>query len=1338
MFICDHRNKLLALYREFINFYNRCWASAFVVTVLFGCIIGLGLSRPAYGASNSLPPVSISFYQSHASVEDMSEWVLNIEQDAQGFIWAATQTGLFRYDGYETVVFTYKADDPYSLANSYVVSLFLDSDDQLWVGTHDGVLHRYDNKLNRFERYNFDPDYPKTARSNSHVMGISQNSKYQLLVSTLGAGLHIFDLKTRKFIKRYINDPSDHNSLSDDKVYTAIEDSQGMVWVGTRNGGLNRLDPQTGKFKRFAYQEDNPKSLSNNKVYAIKEDSKRNLWIGTRGGGLNLFDRISENFTHFIHDPQDLTTLGSDQVFTIFEDKNNTLWLGTYKGGLNKFNAERRSFTRYQHIPQSNNSLPDNDVFSLIQDDQGLIWLGTFGGSISRFDPNSERFGLVRHHAGVDNTIVDAQIHAMTKDRQGILWIGTDKGLNRLDERSGKFSLYANDEDDELSLSGNEIWSIVEDPQQGLWVGTRTSGLNFFDSVTGKSKRFKHDVNDNNSLSDDYVKELHFDGQGQLWIGTQNGLNRYDKRSGTFTRFIHDENNLGSISHNVINEIFTDKQGRLWIGTNGGGLNRFLPANNTFERFIKDPDNNSISSNTVYSLIQDEQDIFWIGTFGGLNRFDISTREFTVYDQSDGLQSDRVQGVIRDESGKLWLVGRGLSVFDPKTTKNRYRIGSDFDCSANQGATLKDERGVIYFGTNGFCHFNPKDIELEDSLPEVVFTDFLLLNKSVKVGETFGQEQAVLTEGINDVEQITLTHEQNVLSFEFAALDYTAPKDNQYKYKLTGFNPNWIETDSSNRHATYTNLSAGNYTFMVLASNHEGIWSVVPKTVNLRILPAPWHTWWAYTFYGLVILLVAYSYGRMIHQSVMIERETSRKLEQKVSERTFELERSNQSITALSEISVEISSTLDLNQLLNTVYERIKRLMDVDVFSIGIYDEKSNRIDFKLVIEQGRYLPEYSIDMKEKDRPAIWCIQHRQPVILNDYEKDFAKLLGNKPIPLPKIGNQAKSLMYWPLIVGDNISGVLTVQSYRKDAYDEHQQEMIQTLATTTAIALDNASAYREVETKNETIVATQQQLVESEKMASLGILTAGVAHEINNPTNFVHVAAHNLTTDMATFKQVLMDMVGDDAEAEVYEVFDQHFKPLFSHIDLITTGTERIKRIVEDLSSFSQLDAEQKQTMNIIDGLLSTINLVHTKYADQISIDTDFYPISEIKGFPAELNQVFMNLLVNACDAIRDRCRAEKEAGLMKALLVAGQIKVGCQPCAEGIEITFKDNGCGMNETTRDKLFEPFYTTKAAGEGTGLGLSISYGIIQKHNGDISVESEEGYGTTFIIRLPLE
>ena len=1306
--------------------------------MLLSCIFFVGLFCPAYGVTSSTSSASISFHQSRASVESMSEWVLNIEQDAQGFIWAATQTGLYRYDGYETVAYAHNPDDPYSLANSYVVSLFVDSDQQLWVCTHDGVLHRYDSLLNRFERYNFDPDYPKTARSNAHVMGISQKSNNQLLISTLGAGLHIFDLKTRKFIKRYIHNPNENNSLSDDKVYAAIEDSQGKIWIGTRNGGLNRLDSTTGEFKRFIHQADDPNSLSNNKVYVIKEDSKRNLWIGTRGGGLNLFDRISETFTHFRHDAKNTRTLGSDQVFTIFEDKENTLWLGTYEGGLNKFDPERRDFTRYLHVPQSKNSLPDNDVVSIIQDKQGLIWLGTFGGTITRFDPESERFGAVRHHAGADNTIVDAQIHDITKDRDGILWVGTDKGLNRLNERTGEFTLFVHDIEDEFSLSSNEIWAIVPDPQRGLWVGTRTSGLNYFDPATGKAQRFSYDANDENSLSDDYVKELHFDSQGQLWIGTQNGLNRYDKRTDKFTRFIHDEQNPNSISDNVINEIFTDRQGRLWIGTNGGGINRYLPINDTFERFTKDPDKNSISNNRVYSITQDGQDIFWIGTFGGLNRFDVSTGEFRAYDQSDGLQSDRIQGVMLDERGKLWLAGNGLSVFDPLTTKVRYRIGRDFNCSANQGATFKDQQGVMYFGTVGFCHFNPKDIELEGTSPKVVFTDFLLLNESVKVDDKFGQEQAVLTKSIDVVEQITLTHEQNVLTFEFAALDYTSPKENRYKYKLVGFNDDWIETDSNNRHATYTNLSAGNYTFMVLASNHEGAWSVVPKTVELRISPAPWHTWWAYTFYGLVILIIAYSYGRMIHQSVVIERETSRKLEQKVSERTFELERSNQSITALSEISVEISSTLDLNQLLNTVYERIKRLMDVDVFSIGLYDERRNCIDFKLVIEQGRYLPEYSFNMQEKDRPAVWCIQHRKPVILNDYEKDFAKLLGNKPIPLPKIGNQAKSLMYWPLIVGDNISGVLTVQSYRKDAYDEHQQEMIQTLATTTAIALDNASAYREVATKNETIVATQQQLVESEKMASLGILTAGVAHEINNPTNFVHVAAHNLTTDMAAFKQVLMDMVGDDAEDEVYEVFEQHFKPLFSHIDLITTGTERIKRIVEDLSSFSQLDGEQKQPMNIVDGLLSTINLVHTKYADQISIDTDFYPIPEIKGFPAELNQVFMNLLVNACDAIRDRCRAEKEAGLMKALLVAGQIKVGCQPHSDGIEITVKDNGCGMDETTREKLFEPFYTTKAAGEGTGLGLSISYGIIQKHNGEIAVESEQGYGTTFIIRLPLE
>ncbi|NQZ08207.1 MAG: DUF4154 domain-containing protein [Algicola sp.] len=255
-------------------------------------------------------------------------------------------------------------------------------------------------------------------------------------------------------------------------------------------------------------------------------------------------------------------------------------------------------------------------------------------------------------------------------------------------------------------------------------------------------------------------------------------------------------------------------------------------------------------------------------------------------------------------------------------------------------------------------------------------------------------------------------------------------------------------------------------------------------------------------------------------------------------------------------------------------------------------------------------------------------------------------------------------------------------------------------------------------------------ELVHAEKMASLGTLTAGVAHEINNPTNFVHVSTQNLMADLENFQQFLFKLAGEDAEQAILDSFNQRFKPMYQHLATIKDGTQRIQLIVKDLRAFTQLDAADHKTVVITECLQSTINLVKTKNNSVAKFSTEFVDAPKLLCYPAQLNQVFMNLIVNACDAIRAKLRQQKDD-------TPGQVIGGCRVVDEHIEITVKDDGCGMNEQTKKKLFEPFYTTKDVGEGTGLGLSISYGIVQKHGGELSVESVLGEGSVFKLTLPI-
>jgi signal transduction histidine kinase len=278
------------------------------------------------------------------------------------------------------------------------------------------------------------------------------------------------------------------------------------------------------------------------------------------------------------------------------------------------------------------------------------------------------------------------------------------------------------------------------------------------------------------------------------------------------------------------------------------------------------------------------------------------------------------------------------------------------------------------------------------------------------------------------------------------------------------------------------------------------------------------------------------------------------------------------------------------------------------------------------------------------------------------------------------------------------------------------------------------------VEAKNHEILAAQQQLVQSEKMASLGTLTAGVAHEINNPTNYAYTAVFMMKNEITEIKSFLKQLAGgDNADVEVIKSFDDKFSKLVELTKTATEGTTRIKTIVEDLRTFSRLDEAKEAQVHISELIKSTVHLVNTQY-DAITIKTklDYDPL--LTCFPSKLNQVLMNLIVNACQAVEARKEhsPELEEQKLENQELAGKITISSSQLDDKLIINVKDNGCGMDEATQEKIFEPFFTTKDVGSGTGLGLAISFGIIEDHGGTLSAISVVGEGATLSICLPVK
>jgi two-component system, NtrC family, sensor kinase len=273
-------------------------------------------------------------------------------------------------------------------------------------------------------------------------------------------------------------------------------------------------------------------------------------------------------------------------------------------------------------------------------------------------------------------------------------------------------------------------------------------------------------------------------------------------------------------------------------------------------------------------------------------------------------------------------------------------------------------------------------------------------------------------------------------------------------------------------------------------------------------------------------------------------------------------------------------------------------------------------------------------------------------------------------------------------------------------------------------------AANHKLEAQHKKLKDTQTQLIQSEKMASLGILVAGIAHEINNPANFVSVGSKNLKKYTDELKNFIFQLAGDDMTSNIEEALNEKFLPLFNNLDAMNEGTQRIKNIVKDLRTFSRLEEDEQKKVSVIEGLNATLPLAGATYKREVTFITDFSVDPVIECWPAQLNQVFLNLIINGCQAIIEKKKTDPS--------LEGKLVISTFIQDQQLAIRFSDNGCGMAEESKEQIFDPFFTTKKVGEGTGLGLSISFGIIEKHKGSLIVESSSLKGTSILLILPIK
>ncbi|MGL1958199.1 MAG: ATP-binding protein [Colwellia sp.] len=835
-------------------------------------------------------------------------------------------------------------------------------------------------------------------------------------------------------------------------------------------------------------------------------------------------------------------------LWCVFQDSDGDIWLCTDKQGVSIYDAEIDGF---HHIPSVMNNI-DNDRFpmtainDIYEDKQGSFWFATSAG-LKRISPHLDRFDVIKKN-NTQNSLHFNNVLSIFQDSKNNIWFATDGGgVDKYNPSTKEFKHYQHDQNNINSLTSDSVIAITEDKENNMWFGTYAGGLNKLNVITEQFSHFQHqpDKPFSDSLAKNDIFKVYIDEKQRVWISVwRMGLQIYDPDTDKFTSYFR--GGIGGesgISNFEITDIKPTGDGSYWIA-GFKGLERFVPEENKFYKI------EIAGLDRVNNIFVDDHAIVWLATSTGLIRYNSKTNESELFTTKHGLSENFVVSIEKDQQGNLWLGTRlGLNQFNPLTHEFRvFTIGEGLVSNIfNRFSHLLANDGTMYFGgPDGINVFDPMNLPINNHIPNIIISDIKLHQQSIAMSSIEGT-----TSPFRFLQALNLNFNDNDLEFEFSALDFISPQNNHYRYRLRGFDENWHEVDSNGRRVRFINLSPGTYRFEVKGSNSEGTWNNVGTGVDIVIFPPWWQTWWAYTLFVLMTLVLLYLYN---YWKGVKSLQAAKLLEQQVNERTQQLTLAN----------VEL-------------------------------------------------------------------------------------------------------------------------------------EKAIKNLKT------------------------TQNQLVESEKMASLGELVAGVAHEINTPIGICLMAISSI----------------QDTSISLFAKFENNTlssKDFFNFQTKLTTGLElslsNIYRASELISSFKQVAVEQSSELlhsfNLKSILKDSINTITPQTKSRhIHIHLNCAEDIFVTSYPGAVSQIIINFIINS---ITHGFKKESD----------GQINISVELLnSDKFILCYRDNGQGINDQYLDKIFDPFFTTNRKGGNTGLGMHIVYNLVtQQLKGEIKVNSLN-QGVEFTLIVPL-
>ncbi|WP_214229441.1 two-component regulator propeller domain-containing protein [Pedobacter sp. B4-66] len=807
--------------------------------------------------------------------------VTSIHQDHYGFMWFGTYDGLNRYNGYEFKVFRNRHNDSLSLINNRIVAIAEDKNNRIWVGTKSGVS--------------------------------------------------IFDPLTAKFSALYYYQTKKSERKVVDFIINDIEaDQSGNVFIATAGKGLLLYNKTVGHAVTVKLDTD-----TDTHVQAIKIDGQQRVWVFIQHKGLYLYHKKT-NSLRLVYNKVHLAKC-------MEVDKKGNIWIGA-DIGLYQFNSDTRELRIYD---EKSGDLSSNNVVGLNLDKAQNLWIATDGGGVNILDSKTGKMSHLL--AGKDkNSLTSGAVYAIYEDKDTRKWIGTLRGgINIIDQQKNKFKTVTNGPLNRNSLVNNFILSFCEVEDGNIFIGKDGGGLSYWNRKENEYINFKHDPLNNKSLPNDYVTSIVKDYRNNIWMSTYGGgICKYNGKTGLFERFVCYNDKRGYDDRNTW-ILYEDRNKVLWAGTCNGAMYQFNRATNRFELFDD-------SLWNVISIAEDKAGNLWVGTFtelikidknnkkhtvlnvnypvrtihesrsghlwvgtegGGIRRYESDRKKFVQFFDSDGLANNSVLNILEDKDGMLWIsTFNGLSSFDPKSEKFKNFYESD-GLQSNQfnynAATILKSGEFLFGGIKGFNIFTPKDIKPYNNMPQTLLTRLSINNVPLEQSQELAEQKSVY-----DIQNLTLSHEQAMLSIDFVALEYSAPDKISYAYYLEGWDNSWNYVGKL-RTANYSRLNEGNYILRIKSTNAEGIWNVNERVIYITILPPWYRTWWAYLAYGG--LAAAFIYCYLLYKT----KQTKMKYELEIAHMQTEKEKelNEKKLSFFTNISHEFRTPLTL--IINPIKELV-------------------------------------------------------------------------------------------------------------------------------------------------------------------------------------------------------------------------------------------------------------------------------------------------------------------------------------------------------------------------------------------------------------------------------